>query len=103
MVKHSQTIRRQKPTNCLNVFDHFVGLALKWLISESTGYVAGANKILLRAVILPQWNITQAINPPTHKIRRNTVLCRNMDASSNKMKNSAFLVPLLLNTFNAWI
>ena len=29
MVKHTQTTRRQKPTNCLSVFDHFVGLALK--------------------------------------------------------------------------
>ena len=33
MVKYSQTIRRQKPTNYLKVFDHFVGLALKGLIS----------------------------------------------------------------------
>ena len=31
MVKYTQTICRQKPTNCLSVFDHFVGLALKGL------------------------------------------------------------------------
>ena len=31
MVKHAQTIRRQKPMNCLSVFDHFVVLALKGL------------------------------------------------------------------------
>ena len=31
MVKHTQTIRRLLPTNCLSVFDHFVGLALKEL------------------------------------------------------------------------
>ena len=31
MVKHTQTIRRQKPMNCLTVFDHFVELALKVL------------------------------------------------------------------------
>ena len=31
MVKHTQTIRRQQPKNCLNVFEYFVGLALKWL------------------------------------------------------------------------
>ena len=31
MVKHTQTIRRQKPTNCLSVFGHFVGLALNRL------------------------------------------------------------------------
>ena len=29
VVKHTQTIRRQQPTNCLTVFDHFVDLALK--------------------------------------------------------------------------
>ena len=31
MVKHTQTIRRQQPTNCLSVFDHFVQLVLKGL------------------------------------------------------------------------
>ena len=31
MVKHIQTIRWVFPTNCLSVFDHFVGLALKGL------------------------------------------------------------------------
>ena len=31
MVKHTQAIRRQKPTDCLNVFDHFVMLTLKGL------------------------------------------------------------------------
>ena len=29
MVKLTQTIRRQKSTNCLSVFDHFVEFALK--------------------------------------------------------------------------
>ena len=31
MVKHTKTIRRLLPKNCLRVFDHFVGLALKGL------------------------------------------------------------------------
>ena len=31
MVKHTQTIRRQKQTNCLRVFDYFMGLAPKGL------------------------------------------------------------------------
>ena len=30
IVKHTQKIRQQQP-NCLRVFDHFVGLALKGL------------------------------------------------------------------------
>ena len=31
IVKHTQTIRRLLPTNCLSVFDHFVGFALTGL------------------------------------------------------------------------
>ena len=31
MVKHTQMIRRKLTTNCLSVFDHFVGLAVKGL------------------------------------------------------------------------
>ena len=31
MVKHGQTIRLHQPTNCLCVFDHFLGFALKRL------------------------------------------------------------------------
>ena len=34
MVKHIQTIHWRKPTNCLSVFDHFVGLTFKGLISD---------------------------------------------------------------------
>ena len=34
MVKHTKTFRRQQPTNCLSVLDHFVELALKGLISH---------------------------------------------------------------------
>ena len=33
MIKHTQIIRRQ--TNCLSVFDHFVGLALKGLTKKT--------------------------------------------------------------------
>ena len=41
MINHTQTIHRQKPTNCLSMFDHFARLALKvlkqdhWLKSRS--------------------------------------------------------------------
>ena len=31
MVKHAQTVRWPLPTNCLSVFEHFAGLALKVL------------------------------------------------------------------------
>ena len=36
MVKHIQTIRLQKSTNCLSVFGHFIDLALKWLNLQNT-------------------------------------------------------------------
>ena len=40
MIKHTQILRQLLPTNCLNVFDHFMGLALKglrtFLASETT-------------------------------------------------------------------
>ena len=35
MVKHTQKIRRQNPTNCLGVLHHFVKLAFKGLRSLS--------------------------------------------------------------------
>ena len=38
MVKHTQTIRRLKPTNCLSVFNHFVVLALKELKLKSPAF-----------------------------------------------------------------
>ena len=34
MVKHSQQFVGKLPTNCLSVFDYFVGLALKGLIQQ---------------------------------------------------------------------
>ena len=33
MIKHTQTIRWQEATNCLNMFNHFVGRALKGLMA----------------------------------------------------------------------
>ena len=42
MVKHTQTICLQQPTNCLSGFDHFVRLALKGL------NLLGSKKIVLK-------------------------------------------------------
>ena len=44
MVKHTQTIRRQKSTNCFSMFDHFVGLALKGLNHEIILFGENNNK-----------------------------------------------------------
>ena len=40
MINHTQTIRRQEPTNFLSVFDYFVGLALKALIQPTARQVS---------------------------------------------------------------
>ena len=40
MVKHTQAIRRL-PTNCLSVFDHFVGLAVRGLKSATSFTLKG--------------------------------------------------------------
>ena len=44
MVKHTQTICRLLPTNCLSVFHHFVDFVKNWLIrileSWSTNYIS---------------------------------------------------------------
>ena len=38
MVKYTQTVRRQIPTNCLSVFDYFVKLVLKELKHKFSMY-----------------------------------------------------------------
>ena len=38
MVKHTETIRQQKLTNCLRVFDHLLGLARKGLGKTQKGF-----------------------------------------------------------------
>ena len=46
MVKHTQKIRRQQPTNFLSVFDHFVGVAPKGLTEKiSNGGLEVANSL----------------------------------------------------------
>ena len=39
IVKQIQTIRRQKPTNCLSLLDRFVGLVLKGLNPQLTHFM----------------------------------------------------------------
>ena len=50
MVKHTQTIRRPLPTNCLSVFDHFVGLVFKGLRLLKKGLAQKVSKALVPKV-----------------------------------------------------
>ena len=47
MVKHTKAIGRLLPMNCLSVFDHFVGLALKGLGSKTPVDVPISNTEIL--------------------------------------------------------
>ena len=51
MVKHTQTIRREKPTNCLSVFNHFVGLALKGLTVNKASALGVAIRIRYSGIV----------------------------------------------------
>ena len=45
MVKHTQPVCREFPTNCLSVFDHSLGLALKGLTLASDRAVLNGNDV----------------------------------------------------------
>ena len=47
MVKHTQTICRRLPTNCLSVFGHFVGLTLEGLTEGDTYSAQSVNDAAL--------------------------------------------------------
>ena len=53
MTKHTQTICRQQPTNCLSVFDHFVGLELKRLIYFSIDILSQLRTLFILLSYLP--------------------------------------------------
>ena len=67
MVKHIQTIRRKKPTNCLSVFDHFVGLALKGLITSFLYFLSLTNK--KQTITLHEYDyvVARTFNRERHK------------------------------------
>ena len=53
MVKRTQTIRRQQPTTCLSVFDHFVGLVLKGLNFTMRSYFGlNSNRKILEVKVI---------------------------------------------------
>ena len=63
MVKHTQTIRQQQVTNCLSVFDHFVGLALKGLTGFSRYLSLGVKylQILFTRIVTAITNLSLTI------------------------------------------
>ena len=55
MVKHTQTIRWQQSANCLSVFDHFVGLALKgltWCLTANAAWCSSKRNNFTGCIIV---------------------------------------------------
>ena len=75
MAKQTQTIRRQEPTNCLSLFDHFVGLALKRIINPKILKFVGSTKPqslrILRKKIIFDSNKTSLISRDTGEESQN--------------------------------
>ena len=62
MVKHTQTIRQMLPTSFLSLFDHFVGLALKWLNEKKIDlhvYASKSKKLLYDQIAVRNYFTTQ--------------------------------------------
>ena len=56
MIKHTQTIHGQQSTNCLSVFDHFVGLVFKGSISIMTNkWLKWTNPVNVRQECTYSW------------------------------------------------
>ena len=72
MVKHTQKLRRQEPTNCLSVFERFVGLSLRVLMYTITmnGLV---QKKLNQVVSCPK-----ILNTNAFAINKELVLCKSI-------------------------
>ena len=94
MVKHTQTIRRKISTNCLSVFDHFVGLVLKGLrCSDKAWWV----NIAVTDFITSEMRITFSENRKSEKIAASLEGWRSNPDFLNKI---LILVLLFLQNIN---
>ena len=71
MVKHTQTIRRQQPTNILSVFNYFVGLALKGLSTFSNFLTI--LEFSVTSVYTTVWDFSGHITLSSNKIGRRRI------------------------------
>ena len=99
MVKHNQTILRFLPTNCLSVFDHFLGLALKGLkilVFHSQVKVSYDNSSVIRLKVNLKTDVTgnqSKPNFPKKQIFHATGLFLNpLKTSENQRFSDAFRV-----------
>ena len=89
--KWSNTLKQfvgKLPTNCLSVFDHFVGLALKGLIIAGDGLI-GANSVLNKgkSAIPPLFKGQEVLSSASDKAK---LFAKNFSKNSN-LDHSGYL------------
>ena len=117
MVKHTQTIRRLFPTNCLSVIDHLLGLVLKGLMQYFLQmFTPFRTYIHLHFNVFQYSVVNQAVlfsKPIRFKILTElltgsnwllskTVVCRNFKRVNFKLKllpNTLFVITLTIFCF----
>ena len=62
MIKHTHTIRRQQPTNCLSLFDHFVGLVVKELNTSDFETLTKALNTLNHESLIVKFDCVNALD-----------------------------------------
>ena len=97
MVKHTQTIRRLLLTNCLSVFDHFVGLAHKGLIHwvhvlcHISNYIPDSEGLLLAKAN----QLASAIKKETKKVKELQKTLKEEQYTLSKVQHEHTKVGLL--------
>ena len=94
MVKHTQTIHLLLPTNCLSVFDHFVGLALQGL--ETSVFL-----LFLRSVEWDQRNKVRGI-PSILYINEYNAFKNNIQLSQEPVNLISFYMTWALVLTHFW-
>ena len=104
MTKHIQTILRQQPTNCVSVFDHSVGLALKGLMYKSIFAILSklCHGCLIRSCV--RWLYSPYIFIDRIRKFRSIAreICKSSDKSEEQRKSMAKSV-MLENRFGQCI
>ena len=111
MFKHTQTIRRLLSTNCLSVFDHFVGLVFKGLKFKRMPFCAKPEQRSRKQKdLLPDicFNRIRGLlffnrNTPVSNNKLKILLDTRMDLSDALSDASSLTARRLPNDFRQWL
>ena len=93
MVKQTQTICRLLPTNCLSVFDHFVGLALNRLRNYINSQLLYFLVFVLSSLLFIAFDFFFAIFEKKNKNKKKLLL--NLELHVRKLGTDTILAPIV--------